>query len=174
MDIRQAQPGDGSELADLMTTLDEETKFMMLEPGERQTSAAAQEEAIKAFQSCSSKVMFVAEQDSHLVGFVVGVGNLANRNKHSMYCVIGILQCAVGQGLGHRLMAALEAWARAHWFTRLELTVMTHNDAAKRLYLSRGFQIEGVKRHSLCVDGVYVDEFYMSKLLVNDVESETS
>ena len=44
---------------------------------------------------------------------------------------------------------------------------MTHNESAKRLYLSRGFEIEGTKRNSLRIDGEYVDEFYMSKLLSN-------
>ena len=167
MRIRQPQAGDGQALVNLMTTLDEETKFMMLEPGERQTSAHAQEDAIQSFLSSNSKVMFVVEDDSELVGFVVGVGQTANRNKHSMYCVIGIVQRAAGQGLGQQLMAELEFWARSHGFTRLELTVMTHNEAAKRLYLSRGFEIEGTKRNSLRVDGEYVDEFYMSKLLSN-------
>ena len=67
-------------------------------------------------------------------------------------------------GLGSELMAELENWARAHGFTRLELTVMTDNEPAKRLYAARGFEIEGTKRRSLLVDGQYVDELYMSKL----------
>jgi hypothetical protein len=28
-----------------------------------------------------------------------------------------------------------------------------------------GFEIEGVKKHSLLVDGAFVDEYYMGKLL---------
>jgi RimJ/RimL family protein N-acetyltransferase len=34
------------------------------------------------------------------------------------------------------------------------------------LYLSGGFQVEGVRRKSLLVDGVYVDEYLMSRLRV--------
>ncbi|MVB59628.1 N-acetyltransferase, partial [Vibrio cholerae] len=30
---------------------------------------------------------------------------------------------------------------------------------------SCGFEVEGLKRHSLVVDGEYVNELYMSKLL---------
>ena len=162
--IRQTRAGDGPELIKLMTKLDEETKFMMLEPGERQTTLEAQEQTIESFRRSTSKVMLVAEDNEQLVGFVVGIGKTANRNKHSMYCVIGIVQAAAGMGLGSELMAELENWARAHGFTRLELTVMTDNEPAKRLYAARGFEIEGTKRRSLLVDGQYVDELYMSKL----------
>ena len=61
-------------------------------------------------------------------------------------------------------MTRLEAWADEHEITRLELTVMAHNERAQRLYLSRGFEIEGTKRNSMRVDGAYVDELYMAKV----------
>jgi RimJ/RimL family protein N-acetyltransferase len=42
---------------------------------------------------------------------------------------------------------------------------MTHNEAGLALYKKMGFKIEGTKKDSLFVDGVYIDEYYMSKLL---------
>jgi RimJ/RimL family protein N-acetyltransferase len=48
---------------------------------------------------------------------------------------------------------------------RLELMVMTHNAAAVALYRKMGFQVEGTHTHALCVDGRYVDEYCMAKLL---------
>jgi RimJ/RimL family protein N-acetyltransferase len=44
------------------------------------------------------------------------------------------------------------------------LTVHTSNLQALGLYLRYGFQVEGVRRHSLLVDGRYVDEYLMSRL----------
>jgi len=35
---------------------------------------------------------------------------------------------------------------------------MTHNEAGLVLYRRRGFEIEGVKKHSLLVGSQYVDE----------------
>uniref|UniRef100_UPI0020CE6181 GNAT family N-acetyltransferase n=1 Tax=Vibrio cholerae TaxID=666 RepID=UPI0020CE6181 len=49
-------------------------------------------------------------------------------------------------------------WAISHGYSRLELTVMQHNERAKRLYESCGFEVEGLKRHSLVVDGEYVND----------------
>ena len=48
---------------------------------------------------------------------------------------------------------------------RLELTVMVHNTAAVGLYHKLGFGIEGTRKDSLLVNGAYVDEYAMAKLL---------
>ena len=64
-------------------------------------------------------------------------------------------------------MGGAERWARERGgIHRLELTVMAHNFKAVALYERAGFTIEGSRRHSLLVDGSYVDEHYMAKLLV--------
>jgi hypothetical protein len=62
-------------------------------------------------------------------------------------------------------LAALEAWARANGLHRLELTVQVHNRRAIALYEKCGFEREGVKRHSLNIEGTFIDELYMSKLI---------
>ena len=46
---------------------------------------------------------------------------------------------------------------------------MSHNERAHRLYLSMGYRDEGVNRQSLFVDGEWVDEIMMSKLLDEEV-----
>ncbi len=60
----------------------------------------------------------------------------------------------------------MDIWAKNQGVTRLELTVMTHNEKAVKFYKKMGFQIEGKKVNSLKVDGVYVDEYYMGKYLL--------
>jgi RimJ/RimL family protein N-acetyltransferase len=52
-----------------------------------------------------------------------------------------------------------------HYIHRLELTVVTENQAGLQLYKKMGFEIEGTKRQSLYIDGKFVDEYYMSKLV---------
>lgn len=69
------------------------------------------------------------------------------------------------KGVGTKLFTKLEEWAKERAIHRLELTVMVHNIAGIALYKNMGFEIEGTKRHSLFIDGNYVDEYYMSKLL---------
>ncbi|MGF1733668.1 N-acetyltransferase family protein [Photobacterium kasasachensis] len=163
--IRKVEISDADSLLALMYKLDEETKFMMFEPGERNTTVEEQAKIINSFIVSKSKAMYVAEIEGKIVGYTVGIGNTANRNKHSMYCVIGIQQSQSGKGIGSQLLRYLECWAREHGFSRMELTVMEHNVRAKCLYLSQGFEVEGIKRNSLIIDGNSVNEYYMSKLL---------
>jgi RimJ/RimL family protein N-acetyltransferase len=47
----------------------------------------------------------------------------------------------------------------------MELTVMEHNQKGIRLYEKLGFEREGIKRCSVKIDGNFINEFYMSKLL---------
>jgi len=56
-------------------------------------------------------------------------------------------------------------WAQGNNIKRLELTVMKHNQAGIALYKKHGFEIEGIKKSSMLVNGSYVDEYYMAKIL---------
>ena len=165
MIIREVEIADAPSLLDLMIQLDHETKFMMLEPGERTTTLEQQVQIIRSFRETVSKSMFILSEDSSIYGFVVGVGKTAQRNKHTLACIIGLTQAVSGQGYGKQLLAKLESWAKVNQFTRIELTVMCHNERAHRLYLSSGYEVEGIKRRSLFIDDQYVNEYYMSKLL---------
>ena len=163
--IRTIRPGDAEQFLNLCKRLDEETQFMMFEPGERTTTVEEQRDHIERLLIQENSTTFVVEHNEQLVGYLSASGGEFRRNKHSAYIVIGILQEFTGQGIGGQLFAALEEWARQSAISRLELTVMTHNKAGLALYRRRGFAIEGTKKHALLIDEQYVDEYYMAKLL---------
>lgn len=165
MNIRTIQPEDARQFLNLCKKLDKETQFMMLEPGERTTTVEEQQDQLEHLLSRDNQMIFIAEHDGQLAGYLGAYGGEFHRNRHSVYIVIGILQAFMGRGLGTRLFTALEQWACQHSIHRIELTVMAHNEAGIALYRRRGFEIEGVKKHSLLVDGQYVDEYYMARLL---------
>ncbi len=165
MIIRAIRVSDAEQFLNLCKKLDTETQFMMLEPGERTTTVEQQQAQIERLLPTENRAVFVAERDGQLVGYLAAFGGEFKRNKHSVYIVIGILQDFTGQGIGKQLFLALEDWAHRQHIHRLELTVMTHNKAGIALYKKQGFEIEGTKRHSLLVNGHYVDEYYMAKLL---------
>jgi RimJ/RimL family protein N-acetyltransferase len=47
----------------------------------------------------------------------------------------------------------------------MELTVMAHNRSAVSPYQKFGFVVQGTRRDSMLVEGNYVDEYYMARLL---------
>ena len=124
MIIREAKPCDAESIVKLFNKLDSETEYMLFEPGERKTTVQEQEKICKEFAESDNKIMFIVQNDSSVVGFVVGIGGLFIRNRHSLYTVVGIEKKYWGQGLGTSLLEALEKWARINKYHRLELTVM--------------------------------------------------
>jgi ribosomal protein S18 acetylase RimI-like enzyme len=66
------------------------------------------------------------------------------------------------QNIGSELVSALiEHTKNLSCITQIVLCVTTTNEAAKRLYESKGFQIYGVEHHDIHIDGVYLDEALM-------------
>ena len=156
---------DAKSLVDLIAQIDEETELMLFEPKERNQTVEQQESFLKEIEHSPSKAMFVAEYEHKFIGFVVGIGGIANRNRHCCYIIIGVLKEYWGKGTAQQLLSNLESWAKDNKMHRLELTVMAHNQRAIALYEKFGFEGEGSKRDSMFVGGKFANEFYMSKLI---------
>ncbi|MDQ4126620.1 MAG: GNAT family N-acetyltransferase [Actinomycetota bacterium] len=166
MSIRTSRESDAEALLRLLKRLDDETHFMMYEPGERTTTVREQQQLLRDILASTSGTILLAEVDGLPVGFLEATGGAFRRNRHVAYLVIGVLKAYAGRGVGSALMEEAERWARERGVHRLELTVMAHNLGAVALYEKAGFAFEGIRRHSMLVDGSYVDEHYMAKLLV--------
>lgn len=163
--IREIAIGDAEKFLKLCKRLDEETTFMLLEPGERSTTKEQQEDRIRTILGNQNQMIFVAEVEGDLVGYIAGLGGSYRRNRHKADIVIGILQADTGRGLGLHLFQTLETWAQEQGLHKLELTVMAHNERAIGLYRKMGFRVEGISVDSLLVDGRFVDELDMAKIL---------
>ncbi len=103
--------------------------------------------------------------DDKIVGYIRAERGKYRRVFHTAYIVVGILRDYSGKGIGTRLFENLDKWAGENGVRRLELTVECHNHAARHLYEKSGFKIEGIRAGSMLVDGNFVDEYYMAKIL---------
>jgi RimJ/RimL family protein N-acetyltransferase len=165
MIIREIREDDAVQYINFNNQLFSETDFLLFEPGERQISIEDQKARIKSILSSKNTTFFVVEDNGELVGHLGAIGGANKRDKHRAYIIVGILKDYTRRGIGTKLFQELEKWAYENQIHRLELSVMTHNKAGIALYKKMGFEIEGTKKHSLCVHGQYVDEYYMAKLL---------
>jgi ribosomal protein S18 acetylase RimI-like enzyme len=75
---------------------------------------------------------------------------------------MGLLPQFRRQGIGTELIRRSLAAARAFGFRRVELTVRGRNINAIELYKKVGFEIEGVQRDAVQVDGVYENLILMA------------
>lgn len=164
MKIRKIELNDSENFLNMLKQLDNETEFMLYEPGERRKTVADIESFIKSSEN-SNSLLLVVEDEGAIVGFLSADRGSLNRIKHSAYIVIGILKKYRSKGLGEILFSTMEKWAKESGITRLELTVIKQNEVGIKLYKKMGFKIEGLKENSILLNGVYVDEYYMGKLL---------
>lgn len=163
--IREVTRHDVDKLASLIQQVERESDFMLFEADERIITPEQQLKRIESMQNEENSTIIVAEVDHQLVGYLVAIGGSANRNKYSVYIVIGVLSEFAGQGVGTKMFEALLNWAVKQKIHRLELTVMKHNVRAVALYKKMGFEIEGIKRDSLYLNGKFVDEYYMGRII---------
>lgn len=164
MKYRNLSPDEAVKFWELMNQLDYETKYMLYEPGERKRDYSKIEALIRNSAE-DNDFLLVAEGNDKLVGYISAQKGNLRRISHSAYIVVGILKDCRGKGIGTEFFRRLNIWAEEKKVTRLELTVICENEIAKHLYEKNGFKIEGIKRKSVLVDGEYLDEFYMAKII---------
>jgi len=164
--VRDIEISDAEKFCYLIQQVEASSEYMLWEAGEREVENERQKKMIERMKDSNNSTIFVAENESNeLVGYLFAIGGDAKRNKHSAYVVVGISEDYRGQGVGSELFKELEQWATHHSIHRLELTVVTRNEAGLSLYQKMGFEVEGTKRQSLFINDEFVDEYYMSKLI---------
>lgn len=165
MIIREIKVVDAENFCNLIKEVEAEAEFMLMDPGERNTTPEQQRNSIERISKQINSTIFVAEEENRLIGYLIAIGGNVKRQQHSAYLVVGIVKKYRGKGIGTALFQRLEEWALKNQILRLELTVVTKNVAGVALYKKSGFEIEGTKRNSLKINGEFIDEYYMSKLL---------
>ena len=166
MVIIPIQVEDTESFFSMMCFLDDETPFMMYEPGEREKTTDAAELRKKINDAVAmGDFLLIAEERDTIVGYIWAEKGRMNRILHTAYIVVGIRKAYQHQGIGTNFFRELDVWARRNSIVRLELTVECANTAARQLYEKNGFVVEGRRMKSMKLGGELVDELYMAKLL---------
>jgi len=115
--------------------------------------------------SLGRAAIFGAFLDGTLSGMAGYVAEESSKQAHKaqlwgMY----VRAAARNTGLGKRLVAAVLDHARGR-VEMVELTVVSENESARRLYRALGFVEYGYEKRALKYDGRYYDEVLMVKFL---------
>ncbi|MBE6054942.1 MAG: GNAT family N-acetyltransferase [Clostridium sartagoforme] len=161
--FRNIEKTDTEALWNMMNKLDYETKFMLYEPGERIKNLARLQDTVDNAVD-GNDLCFLAMDENEIVGYIAAQVGTLRKIKHGAYIVVGIREKYRNRGIGTEFFKKLNEWAEEKNIVRLELTVICNNEVALNLYKKNGFEIEGIKRKSIYIDGEYVDEYYMSKI----------
>ena len=142
-----------------------ESSYFLRSPGERARSVDEMYAIIERFYETPHYLLLSAWKGNMVVGESVVTCGDFQRNRLTATVGVGVLAAHSGCGIGAALMQEMEAFALRRRMRRLELTVMAPNTRAHALYERLGYVSEGVKRDSLFVDGGFVDEVMMAKIL---------
>lgn len=164
MNVRKAKASDASQLVAVLKDA-EASGFMLFDPGERILTAEQFERYMEATNQKQNSAVFVATEEEKILGYVIVQGETPKRIAHCAYIVIGVHSASRGKGVGTALFTYAQQWAKEAGIQRIELTVIKHNQVAYHLYEKMGFEVEGVKQKSLKIDGEYVDQYYMAKMI---------
>lgn len=136
------------------------------EPNLSETAARLQESEDRCF--------FGAFQNEQLIGIVRISRYSALNEKHRAYLGgLYVLPLFRGHGCGRALVREALSWAAiapgiTPGIRRVNLTVVTQQEAAIRLYQSLGFHIYGTEQETFSRDGQFYDEYLMTLKLSSD------
>lgn len=146
----------------------EETPFLLRYPDEVNYTVEGERELLRNLLENETSVMMVAIVDGKVAGncSLNGMGN-KRRILHRSSLAIALKKEFWNLGIGTAMMQYLEELARQIGYEQIELEVVDGNDTAKALYEKCGFVETGKHVRALKYDdGIYRDEYIMSKILL--------
>lgn len=84
--------------------------------------------------------------------------------KHVGEFGILILKDHWDQGIGKEFLSIMEGFAIKVGVSRIEARVRCNNGRGIAFYQSSGFEIEGTSKNAACIEGNFIDEYYIAKL----------
>jgi len=113
--------------------------------------------------NAKEKALFVAVQDSQLIGMSGIYRHLSPKSRHGA-TIWGVYVRLPWRGkhISESLVSSCLAWAREEGLAIVKLAAVTSNIPAIRAYQRCGFTIYGTEPKVICHDGRYYDEYLMS------------
>lgn len=109
--------------------------------------------------------IFHAVAEGVVLGTATLTRNALARERHDAGLRLSVRRDAGGHGLGRRLLAAAEGWARDNGLERLTARILAHAPHARRFAATAGFAEEVLCRSALMLDGCVADAVVLGRLL---------
>jgi ribosomal protein S18 acetylase RimI-like enzyme len=117
-------------------------------------------------KACPPGSQLVAEHAGIICGYVqTKPPTPLPSNSHVLELVIAVHPDCQGKGIGKRLLEAAEAKAKAQGKRKLSLRVLATNESAIAFYKRCGYQEQGRLVEEFYLNGRFVDDILMYKLL---------
>ena len=164
--LRAPSEADSAEMVEYMKKTAAETEFLSRYPDEVMQTAESEREYLRSSLASEKSMMMVCEIGGEMAGNCQFVLGRHEKMRHRATVMIALLRKFWGLGIGGIMFAELEAEAKKHGASQLELTVVEGNERAIALYRKMGFDVVGrMPRGFVFRDGTTHDEIYMVKII---------
>lgn len=163
--IRAIEASDARSFIHLQEEIFEQTDFMYNIQDELDLTVQQLRKNLTYWKQLRNRTILLCVLNGNFAGYVVIHGYKHSKNKHVASIHLAVKEEFQGKGIGLALMEAVEKWSKQREISRLELCVMEHNDIALNLFRKLGYQQEGIRKNAIKLDGRYMNEYSLSKIL---------
>lgn len=163
---RKVQESDAAPIVDFYNFVGGETSYLSFEKDEYPLNLEAQIQSIQELEGNQTNIMLLAMDGDEIAGIATINSSGKIKARHDGELGIVVAKKYQGQGIGSELIRQLISWARGNGVTtRISLDTRTDNVMAVSLYLKFGFIVEGCRKNSTLLNGVYYDLYVMGMML---------
>ena len=150
----------------LMGKIADETNALPFTSKDMGININSMKKYIQALNKEPNAVYLAAYQGAKPVGFGYLEGGKRARTYHAATLGIGVLEAFSDRGIGSRLLAEIISVAYASEnIAKIDLQVRKDNLKAIRLYKKFGFEVEGMSKRALFINGEFFDYINMGKII---------
>jgi RimJ/RimL family protein N-acetyltransferase len=166
--LRRLQADDAAKLRAFLVKLTSETPFLLTvadDVADEAVLAATLAEAVKEPGRFDMVAVVDGRDGERIIGHALAEREVPTRMQHNAYLSINVQRSHWRRGIGRRLAAEVEAWAREHGVRRLTGLLQSHNTRALRFAAAWGFREELVSPRYAVIDGRAVDRVRVVRFL---------
>lgn len=163
---RTAQESDAGNIVNFFNHIGGESSFMSFEKDEYALDAKEQAAVIHQFQNDPTNTMLLAMAGDEIAGLSTITSSHKIKSRHDAELGIVVAQKYQGNGIGTKLIQSVISWVKENNITsRISLEVRADNIKAINIYMKLGFIVEGCRKNSTLLNGIYYDDYLMGMML---------
>ena len=160
--IRVAEPTDATAMIAYMLQVSNETPFLSFGPNEFNRTIDEEIEIIEHHKREPNHLFLLVMLNNEIIGMLNVHASHKLRLKHIGEFGVTVKKKYWGIGIGRHLLDVMLHWAnQTELIRKINLKVTAHNKRAIELYQKVGFEVEGVLKRDICIDGVFLNTYAM-------------
>ena len=163
---RKARVEDAEKIVNFFNVIGGETTFMSFEKDEYALNVEEQAELIRSLEGNVTNTILLAMDGEEIAGLSTITSSYKIKSRHDAELGIVVAKKYHGKGIGTSLIRQVIDWVKENGITtRMSLEVRADNVKAVNMYLKFGFEVEGCRKNSTLLNGIYYDDYVMGMML---------